>query len=135
MKAWDDLENDVNVSLYWTGDEREPTSYWYLDHGCKIERFVEDGRIEIKNVMTAGDWYEDVTEFERSIFEENGWLSGCYCVCINTYTGRVSKVEYLMSTQDPSSAMYEALSDRKEKLMKKLNRYYELLNNINTFAN
>jgi hypothetical protein len=38
MKAWEQLENDPNVSLWWYGDERNPTSYYYIDHGVRISK-------------------------------------------------------------------------------------------------
>jgi hypothetical protein len=52
MKAWDDLVNNKDKSLYTTRD-----SEYYIDHGVKIERF-DDGRIEVKNTMTRGDMFE-----------------------------------------------------------------------------
>lgn len=132
MKAWQDL-ND-SVQLYTTGLTNNPTSYWYIDHGVKIERFEEDGRIEINNAMLAGDHYEKVSEVEYAVFENNGWLPGCYQVCINTFTKRLNKVNYLISNCKEGSTYLDDLMARKAILSQKLDRYLELMENIDTFA-
>jgi hypothetical protein len=124
MKAWDDLNRDV--SLYWTGDEQEPRSYWYLDHGCKIEKFVDDGRVEINNVMMAGDHYCKITSEQYEVFMDRGWLAGCYRVCMETYSDRIIRARKLLN----SSYDQEEVSNRLEILRKKLSRYVELNNKL-----
>lgn len=124
-----------SVTVYYTGLTEEPTSYWYLDHGVKIEMFQDDGRIELKNVMVAGDHYKDVTDDERTVFETDGWLSGCYNVCINTYSRRMEKVDYLISLRKTQDTMYQELLARKEEIQKKLDRYFEMRDNLTIFAN
>lgn len=117
MKAWEDLEKEV--SLYWTGDENNPVSHWYMEHGCKIEKFVSDGRIEIKNVMMAGDHYVSIDADQYAVFEDEGWLAGCYNVCIDVYRERLSRVsKHNMANED--------IRIRVENLNKKLARYVEL---------
>lgn len=133
MKAWDDLK--ASVSLYRTGLDAEPTSYWYLDHGVKIERFESDGRFEIHNVMLAGDHYEKVSDVEYAIFETEGWLPGCYQVCVNTFQRRLDKVNYLISTKRDGDEMLDDLMVRKAVLTKKLHRYLELIDQLPIFAN
>lgn len=131
MKAWQDLEQ--TVALYWTGDDREPKSHYYIEHGVKIERFTEDGRFEIKNVQLAGDHYEDVSDEERKVFETEGWLEGCYFVCQNTYTRRLNKVNYLISVEKDLDIMDDLMA-RKASLTKKLDRYYELSSKLSNFT-
>ena len=133
MKAWNDLME--SVSVYRTGLDEEPTSYWYLDHGVKIEMFTDDGRIELKNVMVAGDHYKDITDEERAVFETDGWLKGCYTVCINTYSRRMAKVDYLLSLRKNNDTMTLELKERKADIQKKLDRYFEMMNNLSIFAN
>lgn len=133
MKAWKDLK--ATVSLYRTGLDAEPTSYWYLDHGVKIERFEEDGHFEIHNVMLAGDHYEKVSDAEYSVFRKDGWLPGCYQVCINTYNRRLDKINYLISLKKEGDEQLDDLMVRKAVATKKLDRYLELMENLPTFAN
>lgn len=126
MKAFEELENDPNVSLYWTGDDRNPDSYWYLDHGCKIEKFVDDGRVEINNVMMAGDHYCKITSEQYEVFMDKGWLAGCYRVCMETYSDRIIRARKLLN----SSYDQEEVANRIEILRKKLSRYVELNNKL-----
>lgn len=125
MKAWDDLESDPNVSLYWTGDERDPDSHWYMDHGIKIEKF-RDGHIELSNAMIAGDFYKPLTKDQVSIFEDKGWLRGCYNVCIDMYMIRLHNVMQIIN-MNPES---RELDERKKNIEKKLARYFDLLDNL-----
>ena len=122
MKAWEDLERDPYVSLYWTGDDLDPDSHWYMDHGVKIEKF-KDGRIEINNCMHAGDFYVPVTESQRYVFENVGWLPGCYDVCIDMYSARMLRINKLESSED-------GIESVKNNTEKKLKRYLELRNNL-----
>lgn len=122
MKAWEDLERDPYVSLYWTGDDLDPDSHWYMDHGVKIEKF-KDGRIEINNCMYAGDFYVPVTESQRYVFENVGWLPGCYDVCIDMYSARMLRINKLESSED-------GIESVKNNTEKKLKRYLELRNNL-----
>lgn len=122
MKAWNDLEQ--SVALYYTGPSDNPNSFWYLDHGVKIERF-KDGSFEINNVMKAGDRYERVSDSEYEMFEQKGWLPGCYTVCINTYQDRLSTVNSLI--QYARGEDLDKIMERKALLIKKVKRYSELL--------
>ena len=122
MKAWEDLERDPYVSLYWTGDDLDPDSHWYMDHGVKIEKF-KDGRIEINNCMHAGDFYVPVTSSQRYVFENVGWLPGCYDVCIDMYSARMLRISKLESSED-------GIETVKNNTEKKLKRYLELRNNL-----
>jgi len=65
MKAWKDLEENPHVSLYHTR-----VSLWYLDMGVKIEKFDEDGKIDIKNTMTPNEKFYDVSDDEYKIFKD-----------------------------------------------------------------
>ncbi len=83
MKAWDDLVNNKELSL-WTTDDSE----WYLDTGAKIERF-NDGRIVIKNVLSRGDNFTDPTVCQMYYFENSGWDAGRYKICVDEYRRRI----------------------------------------------
>ena len=133
MKAWQQLENDPNVSLWWYGDERNPTSHYYIDHGVRISKDAESGLIEVKNASLADEHYVKVTNEQFKIFENEGWLPGCYRVCIDTCNKRLNKVNYLISVEKNSDKM-EELTDRKNKLLTKLDRYLELNEKLTTFA-
>ena len=133
MRAWEQLENDPNVSLWWYGDERNPTSYYYIDHGVRISKDVETGRVEVKNAQLADEHYSDVSSIQYSIFETEGWLPGCYRVCIDTLNNRINKVSYLISLEKNSDKT-EELKDRHKKLLTKLDRYLELNEKLSTFA-
>ena len=125
MKAWDDLENDPNVSLYWTGDYIDPDSRWYMDHGIKIEKF-RDGTIELHNAMVSGDFYKKLSQDQIDVFEQKGWLRGCYNVCIDMYMIRMHNVMQLIKMNPESSE----LEERKKNIEKKLARYFDLIDNL-----
>lgn len=133
MKAWEELESDPNVSLWWYGDERAPTLYYYIDHGVRISKDTESGRIEVKNAQMADEHYVDVTDEQYNTFAELGWLAGCYEVCIDVCTKRLEKVNYLISIEKHDIRMDE-LMERKGKLSTKLQRYLELNERLNIFA-
>jgi hypothetical protein len=123
MKAWNDLEKEV--SLYWTGDDKNPDSYWYIDHGVKIERF-KDGHFELSNAMASGDFYKPLSKDQVEVFETEGWLKGCYKVCIDTYSIRLFNLEKLI-LMNPES---DELIFRKINIEKKIKRYLELVDNL-----
>jgi hypothetical protein len=125
MKAWDDLENDPNVSLYWTGDAVNPTSLWYMDHGIKIEKFP-DGKIELNNAMVVGDFYKPLSEDQIEVFNTKGWLAGCYNVCTDMYMARLHNISNSLRSMPDS----EELLERKKNVEKKLARYFDLLDNL-----
>lgn len=119
MKAWTDLEK--SVSFYWTGDRENPKSLWYIDHGIKIEKFL-DGKIELNNAMVSGDFYRPVSNEYRKVFEHEGWLAGCYEMCIDTYTYRMLNVIDLIKKHPEEIDLLK----RKENIEKKLKRYLDL---------
>lgn len=126
MKAWNDIEQDPHKSICWTEN-----SDWYLDHGIKIERF-NDGKFEIKNTMLSSDNYKNVTPIQRQVFEEKGWNIGCYTVCIDTYTLAVDRLNNRIR-QAANANRTDDLADftaRRERLLKKIYRYTELLNKL-----
>ena len=125
MNAWDDLEKDPNISLYWTGDAVNPTSHWYMDHGIKIEKFA-DGHIELHNAMISGDFYKPLTQDQVEVFETKGWLRGCYNVCIDMYMIRLHNVCQIIN-MNPES---RELDERKKNIEKKLARYFDLIDNL-----
>lgn len=133
MKAWEQLENDPNVSLWWYGDERNPSIHYYIDHGVRISKDVKTGVIEVKNAQLADEHYSDVSAIQYSIFETEGWLPGCYKVCIDTCNKRLNKVNYLISIEKNKDRMDE-LTDRRSKLLTKLDRYLELNEKLTTFV-
>jgi hypothetical protein len=133
MKAWEELESDPNVSLWWYGDERAPTQYYYIDHGVRISKDIESGRIDVKNAQMSDEHYINVTDDQYNTFAELGWLAGCYEVCIDVCINRLDKVNYLISIEKHEVRMDE-LMERKGKLSTKLQRYLELNERLNIFA-
>ncbi len=127
MKAWEDLVNDLEKSLYWTED-----SDWYLDMGVKIERFHEDGRIEIKNVMTSTDKFEDVDGDMFKVFETEGWLKGCIKLNLDIHNRKLLRTNELvrMSLSNGNERMIDMFKRRREVLQKKINKYRNLLTKI-----
>ena len=127
MKAWEDLVNDVEKSLYWTED-----SDWYLDMGVKIERFHEDGRIEIKNVMTSTDKFEDVDGEMLKVFETEGWLKGCIKLNLDVHNLKLLRTNELVriSLSNGNERMIDMFKRRREVLQKKINKYRNLLTKI-----
>jgi len=124
-KAWNDLTTEDKI--YRTG-----YSSWYIDHGVKIELFDADNRIKIMNTMTSHDKYEDITDFQLLVFENNGWLAGCYNLNIDVADRKIKKVESLMRYAEMDTDLYNIieLTDRKQKLLTKKERYSLLLSEI-----
>jgi hypothetical protein len=113
MKAWQDLENDPYISLYHT-----EVSLWYLDMGIKIEKFDEDGRIEVKNTMTPGEMFKDLNEDDLKLFEEKGWMVGCLTMNVGVLKEKIEWIEHLIvdSNVDPAS-IQRRLEKNREKLL------------------
>lgn len=113
MKAWQDLENDPHISLYHTR-----VSKWYLDMGIKIEKFDEDGRIEVKNTMTPGEMFKDLNEDDLKLFEEKGWMVGCLTMNVGVLKEKIEWLEHLIvdSNVDPAS-IQRRLEKNREKLL------------------
>jgi hypothetical protein len=114
MKAWQDLEENPHVSLYHTR-----VSLWYLDMGVKIEKFYEDGRIEIKNTMTLNEKFNDIGDDELEIFEKQGWVIGCLNVNINTLQRKIEWQEHLLGSSclTGPETMQKKLKTNREKLL------------------
>jgi hypothetical protein len=114
MKAWQDLEENPYISLY-----RTRVSMWYVDMGVKIEKFDEDGRVEIKNTMTPNEKFYDVSDEHRKIFEEEGWLIGCLHMNINVLEKKIEWQERLLESNclvGPDT-MQKKIEKNKEKLL------------------
>ena len=116
MRAWDDLVNDEENSLYWTED-----SDWYLDMGVKIERFHKDGRIEIKNVMTSTEKFEDVNGKFLKVFETEGWFIGCVKLNIDVHQRKLMRANELVriSISNGNERMVDIFKQRREVIQKK----------------
>lgn len=114
MKAWEDLESNPHISLYHTR-----LSLWYLDMGVKIEKFDEDGRVEIKNTMTPNEKFRDVSDSEWLVFEKQGWEAGCLNVNINVLEQKIEWQEHLLSSNCISGpdTMQRKIEKNKEKLL------------------
>lgn len=124
MRAWDDLVNDEEKSLYWTED-----SDWYLDMGVKIERFHKDGRIEIKNVMTSTEKFEDVNDKFLKVFETEGWFIGCVKLNIDVHQRKLMRANELVriSISNGNERMVDIFKQRREVIQKKIHKYRNLL--------
>lgn len=119
MKAWEDLVNDPNISIYLTR-----TSEWYLDMGIKIEKFDEDGRIEIKNTMTTNEKFKDITAEQYKVFEDLGWYAGCLSINVDVWEERIEWLQHLLET---GCLEPDVIARRLEKYRKKLLQYQQRL--------
>jgi hypothetical protein len=119
MKAWEDLETNKYISLYSTR-----LSKWYLDMGVKIERFDDDGRIEIKNTMTPTDSFKDITPDQLKVFEDLGWEAGCLSLNVDVLEERVEWFEHLLEAGVHDT---ETITRRLEKNREKLLYYQQRL--------
>jgi hypothetical protein len=114
MKAWKDLEENPHVSLYHTR-----VSMWYLDMGVKIEKFDEDGHIEVKNTMTPNEKFRDVCDDEREVFDKQGWEAGCLTVNINVINEKIEWQEHLIDSNCITSpeSMQKKIKKNRDKLL------------------
>lgn len=124
MKAWEDLASDTDRSLCWT-----QSSDWYMDMGVKIERFHKDGRIEIKNVMTFTDSFEDVSDDLYEVFKSNGWMEGCIVVNIEVCQSKLLRINSLIKSHIGSNkhSLVEPMIEKRLFIQKKINKYRNLL--------
>ena len=120
MKAWQDLETNPHISIY-----RTRLSEWYIDMGVKIEKFDEDGRIEIKNTMTNNEYFEDVGDDEFEIFKNKGWTVGCLHININVLKRKLEWQEHLLNSNCISGP--DTIQRRMEKNREKLLDYQQRL--------
>jgi hypothetical protein len=113
MKAWQDLVENPHISIY-----RTRLSEWYLDMGVKIEKFDEDGRVDVKNTMTTNEKYKDISDEERSIFDQQGWMAGCLNVNVNVLKHKIEWQEHLLETGclGPET-MHRKIKINREKLL------------------
>ena len=114
MKAWQDLEENPHVSLYHTR-----VSLWYLDMGVKIEKFDDDGHIEVKNTMTPNEKFRDVSYDEREVFDKQGWEAGCLTVNINVINEKIEWQEHLIDSNCITSpeSMQKKIKKNRDKLL------------------
>ena len=62
-------------------------SEWIVDVGAKIEKFI-DGKIVIKNTISRGDNYTNLTSSQLEFFKNYGWDAGRYNLCVAVYQER-----------------------------------------------
>lgn len=111
MKAWEELENNKDISLY-----RTINSTWYIHMGIKIEKFDKDGSIVLKNGLHHGDKYSELSSIQKDIFSNVGWQVGCLIVNIDWLIQRLENTTYK--------------SDRYIEYENKLNEYNERLKKL-----
>jgi len=87
--------------------------------GVKIEKFDDDGRIEVKNTMSPNEKFYDVSDEERLIFENDGWKAGCLAVNINVLEKKIEWYEHLLDSNYISSpdAMQKKIKINRDKLL------------------
>lgn len=120
MKAWDELVKDKDKQIYWTS-----YSDYYIEHGVKIERFHEDGRIEVKNTMTSNLHFEEVPPWIRCHFNNMGWMEGCMHLNIYVYNSRLKSVNNLIRlaiSRNRDIQMIDTLRERRRIIQKKINK-------------
>jgi hypothetical protein len=123
MKAWEDLENDEDVTICHTLKSR-----WYLNYGVKIE-MLNDGTIEIKNTMINSDHYEEVSSSQYAIFRDKGWLYGCYSLNIDMLDDDLYNINRLIDRLD-SSDNINRFVNKKNKIIEKLASYENKLSKL-----
>ena len=111
-------KNDA-YSIQLGSDESEG----YLLYGVKIVRSNKEKAITIYNTMLQGDYYDEVTSREYSVFEQEGWRLGVYNVCIENYKNKITSLLKKIEDDDferPShtSSLQQQLKKSKEKLQK-----------------
>ena len=121
MKAWDELlENNVKFC-------QTRVSEYFIDMGVKIERYDQNGRIEIKNTMTHSEKFENISPSQMVYFQEQGWFIGCCVVNIDVLKAKIEVIEYTMTTNYPDK---EANERRLQKNNEKLLHYQQMLVNF-----
>jgi hypothetical protein len=87
--------------------------------GVKIEKFDEDGHIEVKNTMTPNEKFRDVSYDEREIFDKQGWEAGCLTVNINVINEKIEWQEHLIDSNCITSpeSMQKKIKKNRDKLL------------------
>lgn len=71
---------------------RHKDTAYTIDNGCKIERY-SDGSVKIYNTRTGGDFYEHVSPYYYSIFEEHGFEIGSMQLSVDTLEIALNKIK------------------------------------------
>ena len=127
MKAWDQISSNEDNRIFTTLN-----SSWYIDHGVKIERFDDDGKIEVMNTMTSSDFHEPVSSEQMHFFENVGWEAGCYKVNIDTLDRRANFYQHLLYLSENEESPYESetIEKRLSKVLEKKEQYVRKLEKI-----
>jgi|APFre7841882793_1041355.scaffolds.fasta_scaffold94948_2 hypothetical protein len=86
MKAWDDIINSDKTLV------ETKVSFFYIDMGVKIEKYKDSDLIRIKNTMTYGEFFEEVTPSQRYEFSNRGWIKGCCVVNMDVISDKIEKL-------------------------------------------
>lgn len=91
-------------------------SEWMVDVGAKIEKF-NNGLIVIKNTITRGENYQDLTRNQLEFFKCHGWTAGRLRVCVDMYRERLANADLEDSDTDSTQEKLKAFEIKLEKAL------------------
>jgi hypothetical protein len=112
MKAWEDLENNPDISLCWTEESK-----FYIDK-AKIEKF-DDGRIVIQSVIGPGHKFRNLTSRQMFYFENFGWEAGKLKLMSDHYESKANEANRLLQSNYNDRTRSALLRRKKEHMEKK----------------
>ena len=120
MKAWEDLENNPDISLCWTEESK-----FYIDK-AKIEKF-DDGRIVIQSVIGPGYKFRNLTSRQVFYYENFGWEAGKLKLMSDHYEDKVAYINRKLQS-NYNERTRRSLKENKRKYMEKKFIYDRALN-------
>ena len=102
-----------------------------INRGAKLQKFPS--KIEILNCSKNGDYFQECTDEEYSLFYNNGWEEGCLLLSILNCKRKLDLIEYKMRMEintRKNDKHIQRLKNSRDKLLIKYSKQQQKLNKI-----
>jgi|TARA_R100000479_G_C6381462_1_gene201257 hypothetical protein len=102
-----------------------------INVGAKLQKF--ESKTEILNCNKNGDYFQECTEEEYSLFFKYGWRKGCLMLSILNCKRKLNLVEYKMRMEvntRKNDKHIQKLKNSRDKLLIKYSKQQKKLNKI-----
>jgi len=106
-----------------------------MAHGIKIVKYDEDDSVVIYNTAKGGDYYEEISEEEYTMFFNDGWELSVCNMCLTKYTNRLKVIEEKIKLEINGRNNSKYLDFLKETRKETLKRYYIITQKKNNYEN
>jgi hypothetical protein len=70
----------------------------YLSYGVKIRKELHNKKVTIYDT-SRGEYYNEVSELEYQIFNNEGWLYGIYTLSLSSYRRKLDEIQERISDE------------------------------------